>query len=45
MPLSSKQDAKKDGVHYGYDQNVLQEYKNEDASRRRVPLKNDKKPN
>lgn len=34
MPLSSKQDAERDGVHYGYNKEVLVEYKNEDHTRR-----------
>jgi hypothetical protein len=34
VPLASKQDAEKDGIHYGYNKEVLVEYKNEDNSRR-----------
>ncbi|CAO0794688.1 unnamed protein product [Mucor circinelloides] len=44
LPLSSKQDAQKDGIHYGYNPAVLEEYKQEDASRRRKTPKEDKKP-
>jgi len=44
VPLSSKQDAQKDGIHYGYNPAVLEEYKQEDASRRRKTPKEDKKP-
>jgi hypothetical protein len=34
VPLPSKQDAQRDGIHYGYDKDVLLEYKNEDNTRR-----------
>ncbi|KAI9478111.1 MAG: DHHC palmitoyltransferase-domain-containing protein [Benjaminiella poitrasii] len=34
LPLSSKKEAQGDGIHFGYDENTLREYKNEDQSRR-----------
>ncbi|CEP07453.1 hypothetical protein [Parasitella parasitica] len=41
LPFSSKQVAQTDGIHFGYNQQVLQEYRNENAARRKKPATND----
>jgi hypothetical protein len=42
VPLSSQN--RSDGVHFGYNTDVLAEYKSEDASRRAKSIKNDTRP-
>lgn len=34
VPLSSKEEEQKDGIYFGYDASVLEEYKNEDYKKR-----------